>query len=130
MAKQFITAADVAAGVTAGWCYSDAHKEVYGFRPRGHTDEQEASFWNDFCRLWADMQAEEAAQLAALSEHYGQEFTTYSTYYNFLDEQSEAEYREEKAAWASRAAERAEFFRRGSPASIIDAWEHGDRLVA
>lgn len=130
MAKQIITAADVAAGVTAGWCYSDAYKEIYGFRPRGHSDEQEASFWNDFDRLWAEMQEQEAAQLAALCEHHGQDFPNFMAYYNFLDEVREAEYREECAAREAALAVRAEFYRRGSPAPVIDAWEHGDLLAA
>lgn len=130
MAKQIITAADVLAGVTASWCYSDAHKEIYGYRPRGHSAEQEASFWNDFDRLWADMQAEEAAQLQALRDFHGEEFPNFMAYYNYLDELRERQYQEEREARRAAEAARAEFFRRGSPAPVIDAWEYGDSLAA
>jgi hypothetical protein len=127
---QTVTASDVEAGLTATWCYSDAYKEIHGFRPRGHSSEMEASFWNNFDRLWADMVAEEAAQLAALCDHHGQDFPNFMAYYNFLDEVREAEYREECAAREAAEAERAEFNRRGSPMPFIDSWEHGDQMAA
>lgn len=127
---QTVTAADVEAGLTVDWCYSDAYKEIHGFRPRGHSAAQEASFWNTFEEEFERVAEEEAQQLASLGEHYGRIFPSYSAYYNFLDEQSEAEYRAEKAAREAAAAERAEFNRRGSPMPLVDAWEHGDLIAA
>lgn len=130
MTKQTITAADVLAGVTAGWCYSDAHKEVYGFRPRGHSAEQEASFWNDFDRLWADMQAQEDEDLRAHGEYYGRTFQNFMEFYNFMDDEREREYQEEHEAREAALAARAEFYRRGSPVPILEAWDYGDKLAA
>lgn len=121
-----ITAADVEAGVTASWCFSDAYKEIHGFRPRHFTPEMEASFWNTFDAEWADMQAREAAELQAHSDHFGQEFKSFMEYYNFLDAQYERECQEAQEAEAAAKAEREEFFRRGSPVPIVEAWEHGD----
>lgn len=125
-----VTAADVEAGLTQSWCYSDAYKEIYGSRPRGHTAAQEASFWNIFDVLWANMEAEEAADLAALGDFHDREFKNWAAYYDFLEEKREHEYREEVEARRVAAEKRREFFRRGSPVPYIQAWEHGDIVMA
>lgn len=125
-----ITAADVLAGMTADWCYSDAHKDIYGFRPRGHSAEQEAWFWNNFDSLWQNMQEEDERQLQSLRDHYQQEFPTWMSYFDFMDDRREQEYQAQLDEQAMAQAERREFLRRGSPLPIIQAWEHGDRLAA
>lgn len=133
MAKEIITAADVLAGKTAGWCYSDAFKEIYGYRPRGEylsSPEAEADFWNSFEENLQRVEEEAQDHLRLLGEEHGRIFLNWSAYYDFYEAQREAEYRAAEEAHAAREAARLEFCRRGSPQPVIQAWEHGDRLAA
>jgi len=123
-----VTAAQVAAGLTDDWCYSDAFKEIYGYRPRGeylNDPEYVAEFWNSFEELFAIAAEEDAQALAAACEAHGIEATTWMSYYEQREAQDailEAKYRAEEEA---AAAEKAEFYRRGSPAPVLEAWAHG-----
>ena len=133
MAKEIITAADVLAGKTAGWCYSDAFKSIYGYRPRGeylNSPEAEASFWNSYEEESQRVEAEEQDTLRFYGEEHGRIFPTFSAYYDFIEAEEERRYCEAKEARRAAQAEREEFHRRGSPQPIIQAWEHGDRLAA
>jgi LmbE family N-acetylglucosaminyl deacetylase len=123
-----VTAAQVEAGLTDDWCYSDAFKEIYGYRPRGeyvNSPGYVAEFWNSFEELFDAAQEQDRADLAAACEAHGIEATTWSSYYDQRDEQVHLEYQEYIAAEEAAAAERAEFYRRGSPAPAIEAWAYG-----
>jgi hypothetical protein len=123
-----VTAADVAAGLTDDWCYSDAFKEIYGYRPRGeylNSPEYVAEFWNEFDVLFAEAEAQDRADLAAACAAYGFEATTWSSFYEQREEQEYLERLEGLIVQEEEAAERAEFYRRGSPAPVIEAWAHG-----
>lgn len=123
-----VTAAQVEAGLTDDWCYSDAFKEIYGYRPRGeylNCPEYVAEFWNSFEELLAAANEESEMALAAACEAHGIEATTWMSYYEQREAQDlvlEAKYRAEEEA---AAAEKAEFYRRGSPAPVLEAWAHG-----
>ena len=123
-----VTAAQVEAGLTDDWCYSDAFKDIYGYRPRGefvNSPEYVAEFWNSFDELFAAAEAEDKADLFAVCEAAGIPVTTWSAYYEWLEAKDLAERQEYLAAEKAAAAERAEYFRRGSPAPAIEAWAHG-----
>ena len=123
-----VTAADVVAGLTDDWCYSDAFKEIYGYRPRGEfvtSPEYVAEFWNSFDELFAEAQRQDRADLEAACEAVGIPVTTWMAYYDFLEAKDLAEREAYDAMEAEYAAERAEYFRRGSPAPVIEAWAHG-----
>ena len=123
-----VTAAQVAAGLTDDWCYSDAFKDIYGYRPRGefvNSPEYVARFWNEFDVLFAEAEAQDRAGLAAACEAHGIEATTWSSYYDQREAQEYLERQEYLAAEEAAAAERAKYFRRGSPAPAIEAWAHG-----
>ena len=58
-------------------CFSDLHKDVYGFRPRGilmeewheRTPRQKQELWNALCdELEENMKAEKAAEEVAVEE--------------------------------------------------------------
>ena len=123
-----VTAADVAAGLTDDWCYSDAFKEIYGYRPRGEfvtSPEYVAEFWNEFDVLFDAVVEQDRADLTAACEAVGIPVTSWMAYYDYTAAQRQAEYEEFKAVEAAVAAEKAEFYRRGSPAPVIEAWAHG-----
>ena len=123
-----VTAADVVAGLTDDWCYSDAFKEIYGYRPRGefvNSPEYVAEFWNSFEENFAEAQRQDRADLEAACEAVGIPVTTWMAYYDFLEAKDLAEREAYDAMEAEYAAERAEYFRRGSPAPVIEAWAHG-----
>ena len=123
-----VTAAQVAAGLTEDWCYSDAFKEIYGYRPRGeylNDPEYVAEFWNSFEERFAEVQAQDAADLAAACEAVGIPVTNWMAYYDFLEAKDQAEREAYEAMEAEAAAEKAEFYRRGSPAPVLEAWAHG-----
>ncbi len=123
-----VTAAQVAAGLTDDWCYSDAFKEIYGYRPRGeylNCPEYVAEFWNSFDELFAAAQEQDAADLAAACEAVGIPVTNWMAYYDFLEAKDQAEREAYEAMEAEAAAEKAEFYRRGSPAPVLEAWAHG-----
>jgi hypothetical protein len=128
-----VTPADVAAGLTDTWCYSDAFKEIHGFRPRGdywNNPEAVARFWNTFDEEFQRVEDEEQEHLRALGEQHGRIFRNMSAYYDFYEARQEQEWLEQAAQKREAEEARAEFFRRGSPTPIIDAWEHGDKLAA
>lgn len=123
-----VTAAQVSAGLTDSWCYSDAFKDVHGFRPRGeylNSPEYVAEFWNSFDELFDQAQAQDRADLEAACEAVGIPVTTWSAYYDHLEAEDQAEREAYELAEQMAAEERAEFYRRGSPAPIIEAWAHG-----
>ena len=123
-----VTAADVVAGLTDDWCYSDAFKEIYGYRPRGefvNSPEYVAEFWNEFDVLFDAVVEQDRADLTAACEAVGIPVTSWMVYYNYIAAQRQAEHEEFKAVEAAVAAEKAEFYRRGSPAPVIEAWAHG-----
>jgi hypothetical protein len=124
-----VTAAQVEAGLTDEWCYSDAFKEVYGYRPRGEYLNKPgyvAEFWNRFDELLAVAKAEEEEALAIICARHGIVATTWSSYYDQREEQDYLRYQEERAAAAEATAEKAEYFRRGSPAPVLEAWAYGE----
>ena len=128
LTSKTVTAADVAAGLTDDWCYSDAFKEIYGYRPRGEfvtSPEYVAEFWNSFDELFDAVKAQDRADLEAACEAVGIPVTSWMAYYDFLEAKDLAEREECLAAEKAAAAERAEYFRRGSPAPVIEAWAHG-----
>jgi len=123
-----VTAAQVEAGLTDDWCYSDAFKEIYGYRPRGeyvNSPEYVAEFWNSFDELFAEAQEQDKADLAAACEAVGIPNTGWMAYYDYLETQDRAEREAYEAMEAEAAAEKAEFYRRGSPAPVLEAWAHG-----
>jgi hypothetical protein len=123
-----VTAAQVEAGLTDDWCYSDAFKEIYGWRPRGeylNSPEYVAEFWNSFEELFDAAQEQDRADLAAACEAVGIPVTNWMAYYDFLEAKDQAERDAYEAMEAEYAAERAEFYRRGSPAPAIEAWAYG-----
>ncbi len=123
-----VTAAQVEAGLTDGWCYSDAFKEIYGYRPRGeyvNSPGYVAEFWNSFEELFDAAQEQDRADLAAACEAVGIPVTNWMAYYDFLEAKDQAEREAYEAMEAEYAAERAEFYRRGSPAPAIEAWAYG-----
>jgi len=123
-----VTAAQVEAGLTDDWCYSDAFKEIYGYRPRGeyvNSPEYVAEFWNSFEELFDAVQEQDRADLTAACEAVGIPVTNWMDYYDFLEVKDQAEREAYQAMEAEYAAERAEFYRRGSPAPAIEAWAHG-----
>lgn len=83
-----VTAEDIRNGATQDWCYSDAYKEIYGIRPRNHTAEQEAWFWNNFEQLWAVKEQEEAEALDARRRQYNINFKNWQEYYDHLEQES------------------------------------------
>lgn len=128
LTSKTVTAADVAAGLTDDWCYSDAFKEIYGYRPRGEfvtSPEYVAHFWNSFDELFAEAEAQDRADLAAACEAVGISVNSWMAYYDYLAAQQFAEYKEQQAMEEAAAAVKAEFYRRGSPAPVIEAWAHG-----
>lgn len=123
-----VTAAQVEAGLTDDWCYSDAFKEIYGYRPRGeyvNSPEYVADFWNSFEENFAEAQRQDVADLEAACEAVGIPVTTWMAYYDFLEAKDLAEREAYEAMEAEAAAEKAEYYRRGSPAPVLEAWAHG-----
>lgn len=123
-----VTAAQVEAGLTDGWCYSDAFKEIYGYRPRGeylNSPGYVADFWNNFEAMFAEAQELDRQDLKAACEAVGIPVTNWSAYYDFLETKDLMERERYEAEEAAAAEERAEFYRRGSPAPVIEAWAHG-----
>ena len=55
-------------------CFSDLHKDVYGFRPRGHRfyaecDEEKQKIWDELChQLEVNMKHEKIAEEKAVAE--------------------------------------------------------------
>jgi hypothetical protein len=123
-----VTAAQVEAGLTDDWCYSDAFKEIYGYRPRGeyvNSPEYVADFWNSFEENFAEAQRQDAEDLQAACDAAGIPNTGWMAYYDFLEAKDLAEREAYEAMEAEAAAEKAEFYRRGSPAPVLEAWAHG-----
>lgn len=115
-----------------GWqgTYSDLFKGLHGFRPRGdmmNTAEMICSFLNSYEENFQFSQEEDARELAALGENYGQVFANWHEYYDTLERKDAREREEYFAEQAREEAEDREFNRRGSPTPHIIAWEHGDR---
>lgn len=128
MTQISVTAAQVEAGLTADWCYSDAFKEIYGYRPRGeyvNSPEYVAEFWNSFDELFTQAQAVDKADLFAACEAVGIPVTTWTAYYDYLEAKDLVEREMYEAQEAEAAAEKAEYYRRGSPAPVLEAWAHG-----
>lgn len=120
-----VTAAQVEAGLTASWCYSDAFKDIYGYRPRTeylNSPEYVAEFWNSFDELFDQVQAQDKADLETACEAAGIPVTTWAAYYDFVKAKLEREWFEQHQTELEAAEERAAFYRRGSPAPVIEAW--------
>lgn len=105
--------------------YSDLYKGLNGFRPRGHDAETMLRFFDSYEERMAEHVAEEAAELARLSNMDGIQYRSWSHYY---DEQERRDY----DAWERAQAERQEaldyraaFNARFSSLPAIEAWEHG-----
>lgn len=123
-----VTPADVAAGLTDSWCYSDAFKDINGFRPCGeyfNSPEYIAEFWNTFEEASDRVQEEERQQLAYLGEEHGRIFANWMAYYDFLDqreleaaEAAEAERREQERLKQEREC-------RFSVLVVVESWEEG-----
>jgi hypothetical protein len=123
-----VTAAQVAAGLTDDWCYSDAFKSIYGYRPRGeyiNSPEYVARFWNEFDVLCAEAEAQDREDLAAACEAAGIPVTNWTAYYDWLEAKDRADEAAFYAEQAEIAAEKAEYFRRGTPTHAVEAWAHG-----
>lgn len=123
-----VTGGHLAAGLTDDWCYSDAFKDIYGYRPRGeylNSPEYVAEFWNDHERLFAESQEQDRRDLEAACEAVGIPVTTWSAYYDHLEAEDLAEREALELAEEDARLEREEFYRRGSPAPVVQAWEHG-----
>lgn len=103
--------------------YSDAFKDINGYRPRGeylHTREYLIDFWETFNDRLAQVEAEDAAQLAALG------FPTWMDYYNHLDRQHALKCVSQKLLDEAIADMNTEYSTRGSVVPVIDAWDRGD----
>lgn len=123
-----VTAAQVGAGLTDDWCYSDAFKEIYGYRPRGeyvNSPEYVADFWNSFEENFAEAQRQDAEDLQTACDAVGIPNTGWMAYYDFLEAKDQAEREAYELAEMEAAEEKAEFYRRGSPAPVLEAWAHG-----
>lgn len=106
--------------------YSDLFKSLHGFRPRGMMDPASMLRFFDTYEAEFEAQAEqEKAALAYASERDGFAYTSWSHFYELKEERDRKEWEAEEAARRAAAAEKAEFNRRGSPAPVIEAWEHG-----
>lgn len=125
------TAAEIAANFNDfASTYSDLFKSLYNFRPRGLMEPQMiADFLNSYGERFAEEEAREAAELAALGDKWGQQFRTWSDYYDMLERKDAREREEYFAEKAREEAEAAEFARSGSPMPYVIAWEYGDRRV-
>lgn len=106
--------------------YFDLYKEIHGIKPRWNfTEEQMLWLFNNYDQLFEEEQENERRALAAKSEKHGIEFKSWSEYYDFKDRTAYERWQAEEAVRQQAAAEKAEFFRRGSPKPFIEAWEHG-----
>lgn len=111
--------------------YSDLFKGLHGFRPRGdmfNTPEMICSFLNIYDEEFEYHAQQEARELVALGEEFGQVFHNWHAYYDFLERKDQREYQEWMAEREQQEDFEREFARRGSPLPYIIAWEHGDRL--
>lgn len=112
------------------WCYSDAHKAVFGYRPRGpYTREEVVHFWIHFPEYWADMEAEDARYLDSLREKHGIHFETLGAYYSWWEK---AEYERHCAEMESyyqeleeKEAKAREYTRRRSIIDVVRDFDYG-----
>lgn len=112
------------------WCYSDAHKDVFGYRPRGETSREEVVyFWENFHTYWRWMRREEEERLQMLRERHGINFKNLSEYHSWWErtewerhcQEMERLEREE----AEKAAREADYRRRRTIIDAISDWDFG-----
>lgn len=114
------------------WCYSDAHKDVYGFRPRGEYDfsrEAVVDFWLGFEAAWERMQEDEQRRLESLRKEHGIHFETMGDYYRWWEKKEYAEHCARMEAWEreeeERLAKEADYKRRRNIIDTIEEFLHG-----
>lgn len=133
---QQTTIADIHAATTDelinGWCYSDAHKAVFGFRPRGefqYTREAVVQFWINFPSYWEQMEAEEEAHLNHLRTKHGIHFENMMAYYTWWEKKEYtahmARIEAEQAAEEAAMKKAADYQKRRSIIDTIRDFEHG-----
>lgn len=112
------------------WCYSDAHKDVYGFRPRGEfTRERVVSFWLGFEAAWDDMKAEEQRELDYLRAEHNIHFASMHEYYVWWEKKEYARWiaqlEADERLEAERLAKELDYKRRRTIIDTIEDFLHG-----
>lgn len=111
-------------------CYSDLHKECFGFRPRGRpTNAEIVSLYNEAPAILEQNRLQEEERLQRLRDKHGVQFADWHAYFDWKEEQDFLQWEKDQAERQAKLEHARCLATPGHPLVAIEAWEHGEDLA-